>query len=111
VKTIQADTQDAVAAMEKSTQGVVEGAKLSDAAGQALSEIDYVTKNLAQLIETISQATNAQASATTRVAENMQEILEITRQTTRGTQQAAGSIKDLAAVAQELKSSVSGFKL
>ena len=111
VKTIQADTQDAVAAMEKSTQGVVEGAKLSDAAGQALTEIDYVTKNLATLIETISQATNAQANATTRVAQNMQEILEITRQTTRGTQQAAGSIRDLAAVAQELKSSVSGFKL
>ena len=57
VKTIQADTQDAVAAMEKSTQGVVEGAKLSDAAGQALTEIDSVTKNLAQLIQQISQAT------------------------------------------------------
>jgi twitching motility protein PilJ len=111
VKTIQADTQDAVAAMEKSTQGVVEGAKLSDAAGQALSEIDFVTKNLAQLIQTISQATHTQANATNKVAQNMQDILEITRQTTRGTQQAAGSIRDLAAVAQELKSSVSGFKL
>src|SRR5688572_21256143 len=111
VKTIQADTQDAVAAMEKSTTGVVEGAKLSDAAGQALSEIDFVTKNLAQLIQTISQATQSQANATTKVAQNMQDILEITRQTTRGTQQAAGSIRDLAAVAQELKSSVSGFKL
>jgi len=111
VKTIQADTQDAVAAMEKSTMGVVEGAKLSDAAGQALSEIDFVTKNLAQLIQTISQATHTQASATNKVAQNMQDILEITRQTTRGTQQAAGSIRDLAAVAQELKSSVSGFKL
>ena len=111
VKTIQADTQDAVAAMEKSTTGVVEGAKLSDAAGQALSEIDFVTKNLAQLIQTISTATQSQASATTKVAQNMQDILEITRQTTRGTQQAAGSIRDLAAVAQELKSSVSGFKL
>jgi twitching motility protein PilJ len=111
VKTIQADTQDAVAAMEKSTQGVVEGAKLSDAAGQALSEIDFVTKNLAQLIQTISQATQTQANATNKVAQNMQDILEITRQTTRGTQQAAGSIRDLAAVAQELKSSVSGFKL
>ncbi len=66
VKTIQADTQDAVAAMEKSTMGVVEGAKLSDAAGQALSEIDYVTKNLAQLIQAISQATHTQANATTR---------------------------------------------
>ena len=111
VKTIQADTQDAVAAMEKSTTGVVEGAKLSDAAGQALSEIDFVTKNLAQLIQTISTATQTQASATTKVAQNMQDILEITRQTTRGTQQAAGSIRDLAAVAQELKSSVAGFKL
>jgi twitching motility protein PilJ len=111
VKTIQADTQDAVAAMEKSTQGVVEGAKLSDAAGQALSEIDFVTKNLAQLIQTISAATQTQANATNKVAQNMQDILEITRQTTRGTQQAAGSIRDLAAVAQELKSSVSGFKL
>jgi twitching motility protein PilJ len=111
VKTIQADTQDAVAAMEKSTQGVVEGAKLSDAAGQALTEIDFVTKNLAQLIQTISQATQTQANATNKVAQNMQDILEITRQTTRGTQQAAGSIRDLAAVAQELKSSVSGFKL
>ena len=57
VKTIQADTQDAVAAMEKSTQGVVEGAKLSDAAGQALTEIDSVTKSLAQLIDQISRAT------------------------------------------------------
>jgi twitching motility protein PilJ len=111
VKTIQADTQDAVAAMEKSTTGVVEGAKLSDAAGQALSEIDFVTKNLAQLIEQISKATQTQANATNKVAQNMQDILEITRQTTRGTQQAAGSIRDLAAVAQELKSSVSGFKL
>jgi twitching motility protein PilJ len=111
VKTIQADTQDAVAAMEKSTMGVVEGAKLSDAAGQALTEIDSVTKNLAQLIQAISQATQTQAAATNKVAQNMTDILEITRQTTRGTQQAAGSIRDLAAVAQELKSSVSGFKL
>ena len=111
VKTIQADTQDAVAAMEKSTMGVVEGAKLSDAAGQALSEIDAVTKMLATLIAQISSATQTQANATNKVAQNMQDILEITRQTTRGTQQAAGSIRDLAAVAQELKSSVSGFKL
>jgi twitching motility protein PilJ len=111
VKTIQADTQDAVAAMERSTQGVVEGAKLSEAAGQALTEIDSVTKNLAQLIQNISTATQVQANATNKVAQNMQDILEITRQTTRGTQQTAGSIRDLAAVAQELKSSVSGFKL
>ena len=111
VKTIQADTQDAVAAMEKSTTGVVEGAKLSDAAGQALSEIDTVTKNLANLIQRISTDTQAQAASANKVAQNMQDILEINRQTTTGTQQTASSIKELADVASDLKASVSGFKL
>ena len=111
VKTIQADTQDAVAAMEKSTTGVVEGAKLSDAAGQALSEIDTVTKNLANLIQRISTDTQAQAASANKVARNMQDILEINRQTTTGTQQTASSIKELADVASDLKASVSGFKL
>jgi twitching motility protein PilJ len=111
VKTIQADTQDAVAAMEKSTAGVVEGAKLSDAAGQALSEIDSVTKNLASLIQKISSDTQAQAASANKVARNMQDILEINRQTTAGTQQTASSIKELAEVASDLKASVSGFKL
>ena len=54
VKAIQTDTQDAVAAMERSTQGVVEGAKLSDNAGTALTEIDQVSRRLAELIEQIS---------------------------------------------------------
>lgn len=111
VKTIQADTQDAVAAMEKSTSGVVEGAKLSDAAGQALSEIDAVTKNLANLIQKISADTQAQASSASKVASNMQDILEINRQTTIGTQHTASSIKELADVASNLKASVAGFKL
>ena len=111
VKTIQADTQDAVAAMEKSTTGVVEGAKLSDAAGQALTEIDTVTKNLAALIQKISTDTQSEAASANKVARNMQEILEINRQTTVGTQQTASSIKELADVANDLKASVSGFKL
>jgi twitching motility protein PilJ len=97
--------------MEKSTQGVVEGAKLSDAAGQALAEIDTVTKNLASLIQKISSDTQTQAVSTNQVARNMQDILEINRQTTEGTQQTAVSIRELAAVANDLKASVSGFKL
>ena len=55
VKTIQTDTQDAVGAMERSTQGVVEGTRLSDAAGTALGEIDRVTRQLTDLIAAISQ--------------------------------------------------------
>jgi len=111
VKTIQTDTGDAVAAMEKSTQGVVDGARLSDNAGQALSEIGEVSRRLAQLIEEISVTAQAQAQAAGVVATSMQDILNITRQTTEGTKQTAVSIGQLAKLAQELKGSVANFKL
>ncbi|WP_153115901.1 methyl-accepting chemotaxis protein [Rhodocyclus tenuis] len=111
VKTIQTDTQDAVSAMEQSTQGVVEGAKRSDAAGQALAEIGQVSRNLAQLIDRISSATEEQASSATGVAEKMQDILHITEQTTAGTQRTAQAVGELAGLATELKGSVAGFKV
>jgi len=111
VKTIQTDTQDAVSAMEKSTQGVVEGAKLSDAAGQALNEIGQVSRNLAGLIETISRATQSQAQAAGVVANNMQDIQSITIQTTEGTKKTARSVGELATLATDLRGSVAGFKL
>ncbi len=111
VKTIQTDTHGAVAAMEKSTEGVVEGARVADAAGQALTEIETVTNNLARLIQSISAATNAQTESATTVANNMQMIQEITTQTTEGTQLTADSVGQLTALAEELRSSVAGFKL
>ncbi|PKO92323.1 MAG: chemotaxis protein [Betaproteobacteria bacterium HGW-Betaproteobacteria-10] len=111
VKTIQTDTQDAVFAMEQSTQGVVEGAKLSDAAGQALSEIGLVSRDLADLIHGISTSTQDQADSATHVAELMQDILRVTEQTTAGTQRTAEAVDELTALASELKGSVAGFKV
>jgi twitching motility protein PilJ len=111
VKTIQSDTHDTVAAMEVSTQGVVEGAKLSDAAGQTLAEIGNVSKTLAGLIADISAATQSQAESTAKVAETMQDIKSISAQTSSGTKQTAESIGGMKQLAQDLKTSVAGFKL
>jgi twitching motility protein PilJ len=111
VRTIQTDTHDAVAAMEKSTQGVVEGAKLSDAAGAALSDISGVSNRLAELIQGISFATELQATSANGVAQNIQHILSVTEQTQDGTQQTATSIRQLTLLAQELKNSVSRFRV
>ncbi len=111
VKTIQADTQDAVAAMEKSTVGVVEGTKLSDAAGQALAEIQNVSRDLADLISRISTQTQMQSTSVTDVTRGMQGILKITEETTEGTKQTNVSIGQLTKLAQELRSSVAGFKV
>ncbi|HJU22474.1 MAG TPA: methyl-accepting chemotaxis protein [Casimicrobiaceae bacterium] len=111
VKTIQADTQDAVAAMEKSTVGVVEGAKLSDAAGGALAEIQRVSRELAALIGRISAQTQRQSSSVTDVTRGMQGILRISEETTDGTKQTNVSIGQLTKLAAELRSSVAGFKV
>jgi twitching motility protein PilJ len=111
VKTIQADTQDAVAAMEKSTVGVVEGTKLSDAAGQALDEIRRVSRDLAELIGGISAQTQRQSASVSEVTRGMQGILKITEETTEGTKQTNVSIGQLTKLAAELRSSVAGFKV
>ncbi|WP_255988972.1 methyl-accepting chemotaxis protein [Chitinolyticbacter albus] len=111
VKTIQTDTHDAVAAMEVSTQGVVEGAKLSDAAGTALTEIRRITDELARLIESIARETEDQTTLAGRVNTSMRDILGITDQTSQGTRQSAAAVGQLTGLAQELKESVSGFKL
>ena len=111
VKTIQTDTNSAVAAMEKSTEGVVEGARLSDAAGKALTEIETVSNSLARLIQSISSATEAQTEVASQVTKNMQQIQEITTQTTAGTKLTAESVGQLNKLAEELRDSVAGFKL
>jgi twitching motility protein PilJ len=111
VKSIQRDTQDAVEAMERSTQGVVQGTKTADEADQALREIGAVSSQLAELIDSISQATQQQAASATRVAANMKVILGITQLTTDGTKQTASSAARLTQLADGLKSSVAGFKL
>jgi twitching motility protein PilJ len=111
VKTIQADTQDAVAAMDKSTQGVVDGAKLSDSAGQALQEIERISRELAELIQGISTQTQKQSSSVSDVTRGMQGILKITAETTQATKHTNGSISQLAKLAQDLRASVAGFKV
>lgn len=111
VKIIQNDTNSAVAAMEKSTEGVVEGAKLSDAAGQALSEIETVTRSLASIIDSITTAASAQTEVAATVSQNMQQIQDVTQQTTEGTKSTANSVGQLNSLAEELRASVAGFKL
>jgi twitching motility protein PilJ len=111
VRTIQTDTQDAVAAMERSTQGVVEGARLSDAAGAALGDIDRVTRELSELIARISSEALKEAESANVVAANIQHIFAVTEQTSEGTRSTAQMVRELSLAAEELKASVARFKV
>ena len=111
VRTIQTDTQDAVGAMERSTQGVVEGTRLSDAAGSALADIDRVSRQLAELIAAISNRALSEAKSANVVAANIQHIFAVTEQTGEGTRSTAQMVRELSRTAEELKASVARFKI
>ncbi len=111
VRTIQTDTQDAVAAMERSTQGVVDGARLSDAAGSALNDIDRVTRRLSELIAQISSQASREAESANVVATNIQHIFAVTEQTGEGTRSTAQMVRELSRTAEDLKASVARFKV
>ncbi|HEX5356819.1 MAG TPA: methyl-accepting chemotaxis protein [Aquabacterium sp.] len=111
VRTIQTDTQDAVGAMERSTQGVVEGARLSDAAGSALGDIDRVSRRLAELIEQISSQALREAESANVVVANIQHIFAVTEQTGEGTRSTTQLVRELSRTANELQQSVARFKI
>ena len=111
VKTIQGDTNEAVNSMEHSTAGVVSGASLAENAGEALTEIEQVSVQLAGQIENISQTSRTQAAVASNISGTMTIIQDITTQTSNGTNETAASIERLATLANELKTSVSGFNL
>lgn len=111
VKTIQNDTNEAVISMEQTVAEVVRGARLAQDAGVALEEIESVSKNLADLIQNISNAARQQASSAGHISNTMNVIQEITSQTSAGTTATAKSIGNLAQLANDLQSSVAGFKL
>ena len=111
VKALQTDTQDAIGAMERSTQGVVEGAKLSDNAGTALTEIDRVSRRVAELIEQISLSASREAGLANDLAGNIQHIFAVTEQTGDGTRSTANQVRELSRMAEELRQSVSRFKI
>src|ERR1051326_305667 len=111
VKSIQGDTYEAVVAMEDSTQEVVKGSQLADEAGHSLNSIYSAVERQAQMIESIARAANEQTTVSEAVAVAMGQISEITRQTNIGTQEAAGSVSYLAELSEQLRASVSTFRL
>ena len=111
VKTIQSDTNEAVASMENSTSGVVSGAQLALKAGEALEEIENVSEHLADLTQSITDSAQQQAVAASSISESMNVIQEVTTQTSAGTNETSASIGNLAELSNELRKSVSGFKL
>lgn len=80
-------------------------------AGTALSEIDSVSRRLAELIEQISSSASKEAELANGVADNIQHIFAVTEQTGEGTRATAQQVRELSRMADELRQSVARFKI
>jgi twitching motility protein PilJ len=111
VRAIQNDTNEAVISMEQTTTEVVRGARLAQDAGVALEEIEGVSRVLAALVESITNAAQQQVALGRQISSTMTVIQETTTQTTSGTAATAQSMGNLAKMASEMRRTVSGFTL
>jgi twitching motility protein PilJ len=111
VRTIQADTNEAVVSMERSTTDVVGGALLAENAGAALEEIENVSNQIASLVQNISGSSRQQAQAAQNITRNMQVLKEISTQTAESTTATSQAVGKLAELSTDLRTSVSGFRL
>jgi methyl-accepting chemotaxis protein len=111
IKAIQAETNDAVVVMEEGTKEVEIGAKLADQAGRALDAISSVVRQSAELVQEISLASKQQVRGTEGVANAMQIISNITRQTSQGARQTARTVEQMVHMSEQLNEALSQFRI
>ena len=108
---IQTDAQNAIAAMERSAQGVVEGTRLSDRAGVALTDINQLSSDVSARIEQIASVASQESESAKAVAHSMQDIVALIEQTSHGTQLNADKVRGLRGAADDLRESVARFNV
>jgi methyl-accepting chemotaxis protein len=111
IKAIQVETSEAVVVMEEGTKEVEVGARLADQAGKALEAISTVVRQSAELVQEISLASKQQVRGTEGVANAMQIISNITRQTSQGARQTACTVEHMVKLSEQLNDVLSQFRI
>lgn len=111
VKSIQAEIKDLTTRIDESISKVVAGSKLADGAHDKLQEIENVSSQLAELIDTITSATNSQVEMSETISKTMEEVGEVSRESSLSTQDTASSMNLLSKTARDLRSAVDVFKI
>jgi len=111
VRLIQNDTHDAVAAMERSTEGVVAGGRLTNEVGAELNEIRAVSDELAKIIESISVSTQVQSEMSRDMTKEMNSLLSVVEKSGAGVQIVENSVSEIAGLAEQLEGSIKRFKI
>lgn len=111
VTSIQAETNEVVAAMESSKDMVVAETQLVDETRQSLNKITATSAQIDKLIATTAQATVVQSQVAETVTKMMQDVAAIANKTSTEAEQVSSAFDQLRQVAQELQAGADRFKV
>jgi methyl-accepting chemotaxis protein PixJ len=111
VAAIQAETQEVSQAMESGTTQVVDSTRLVEATKQSLSLVLEKSREINQLMGSISQTTVSQANTSQNVTNLMQRIAQLSETRSISSKEVAQSIVETAQIAQKLETTVAQFKV
>jgi methyl-accepting chemotaxis protein PixJ len=111
VTAIQLETQEVSKAMESGTTQVVDSTRSIESAKKSLGVVLGKSQEIDRLMKSISQTTVSQADTSQSITSKMQQIAELSEQSSVSAQEIARSIMTTAEVAQKLESTVAKFKV
>jgi len=111
VGAIQRETSEVIDAMETGTSQVVEGSKTVQVAKQSLGEIIELSRNIDQLLQSISVATLSQQEKSQIVTQLMDQVAQVAQKTSLASKGAASSLQETVAIAEKLQASVGTFNI
>jgi len=111
IRAVQAETQEAVVAMEEGTREVEAGYKVTIRAEESLKSIAGISKTSAELAQEISASSQQQVRGADGVVRAMRSIAEVAVHTEQAVLQTRRTVDDLVKLADELTRSLSRFKL
>ena len=110
-KSIQTTTGAVSDALENATRQAASGEKLATEASSRLAEIEKVSSELAGVVESILSVCRQQSASSESISQSMGEISRVTQHTSAGAKNATSSIGELSHLMEELRGSVSRFRV
>ena len=111
VRDIQEETQEVASAMETGIKQVSDGTNLVNKTRNSLNEIVSSTNEIRELVKDISQAADAQTKQAESATQVVGQVATIANETSEDSRRISNSFQELETLAQNLKSSVSRFKV
>ncbi len=111
IQRIQAETGEAVGAIDAGNAEVERGKKLADKAGEALREIVQGSDKVADLVSQVAAASEQQSTAAEQISRNIEGISSVSSESASGTQQIANAANDLNRLTENLRILISRFKV